>query len=394
MCNNVKSIVLQGGGEGLLYNNIKEMNRYTLKKSVKHKLSIISRLPYLLVLLTLCITSCHSRNTASENEYNIQGDVHESSLYGETIILSIYNGDGTQTVDSTLISETGSFVFNGNIDDVCLAALAIENSNDGQYIDYHFFLENNKITVAITPAKSEYGYDYFRFTVKGSKADRTYRRESKGCYKEYPGLMVDADNDKAKQCLAQHSDAFYAPYLYYVSLYNYADYSDFIKQMDAFTATARNTYHYKLLTEKIPLKRSIAIGATIPDCTLTDTVGDTTNLHQVIAGKRYILVDFWASWCGPCRQEFGAIKDLYSKYAAQGFEVVAISIDEDPTRWKEALREEGLKWINMLDSEQSAKDTYGVNGVPRNFLIDSTGKILATNLHREMLTEKITKLMN
>lgn len=347
-----------------------------------------------MVLLALCVVSCQDKHAASENGYSIQGDVHARSLYGETITLSRYNEDGTQTTDSTLISEDGYFVFDGSVDDVCLAALAIEDSNKGLYIDYHFFLENNKITVAITPAKSKYGYDYFRFTVKGSKADRTYRRETKGCYKEYPGSSMESDSDKAKQCLAQHSDAFYAPYLYYVSLYNIADYSDFIKQMDAFTANARNTYHYKLLTEKIPLKRSIAIGATIPDCMLTDTVGDTTNLHQVIAGKRYILVDFWASWCGPCRQEFGAINDLYNKYAAQGFEVVAISIDAEPTHWKEALREEGLKWINMLDSEQSAKDTYGVNRVPKNFLIDSTGKIIATNLHREMLTEKITELMN
>lgn len=218
-----------------------------------------------------------------------------------------------------------------------------------------FCLENSPITVTITNAKDNFGAAYYRFIVRGSDADRRYRKESERCYVEYPGFMVESFAEKVEACLAAHSDAFYAPYLYHETLCNHADYSDFIKHMEAFSGEARETYHYKQLTAMIPLKSSLALGAAIPDFTMPDSSGNNVNLHTTISGNRYTLVDFWASWCGPCRHEFGTIKELYAKYHDQGLEVMGVTMDEEPERWKEAVRDEAIRWINVIDQEGLAK---------------------------------------
>lgn len=346
-----------------------------------------------LSVLAFSVYACNRQTSRLENGYTIHGKVKTDILYGEKAMLIIYNSDGSISKDSTTIAVDGRFSFVGEINDVCLSEIKIQSATTDLNLSYQFFLENNNIRVTVVPAQHEYGEGYFEFKVRGSNADQRYRRESKDAYCEYPGYMVEVYEDRVDECLAEHSDAFYAPYLYFQTIYSDSDYPDFVKQMESFTGDALESYHYKLLSEKYDLKKELAINNRMPNFTMRNDLGDTVNLLKTAAGKRYVLVDFWASWCGPCLKEFKLLKKLHCRYRDKGFDVIGVSIDQDPAKWKRVLEDENPTWVNVIDSDTCSSTVFGVKGIPDNYLIDNTGKIIARNLHGTELENKIDKLM-
>lgn len=358
-----------------------------MKKNTSRQLSIM------LTSMILCFSACDGQAYRFHNGYVVQGSVDTDILYGEKAILIIYNSDGSLSEDSTTISDDGRFSFVGEICKVSLSELRISNTTTGFNLNYHFFLENNDITVSVAPAKHEYGGNYYKFKIKGSNADKRYRRESKNAYIEYPGYVAETFEDKVEECLAEHPDAFYAPYLYFQTIYSDADYPDFVKQMKSFTGDALESYHYQLMSENNDLKNKLAVNNKMPNFTMRNNYGDTVNLLKTAAERRYVLIDFWASWCGPCRKEFELLKKLHGRYRDKGFDVIGVSLDEDMSQWKKSLEDEKLTWVNVIDPDDCSSTVFCVTGVPANFLIDNTGKILARNLHGTELEKKIDSLM-
>lgn len=126
------------------------------------------------------------------------------------------------------------------------------------------------------------------------------------------------------------------------------------------------------------------------DFTQFDTNGKKIKLSD-IKGK-YILVEFWASWCGPCRKEIPNIIEQYNKYKNKGFEVLAVSFDNDKANWLNAIEKYNLPWINVSDlkgNENEAKLLYGISGIPSNILINEKGIIVAENLRGEGLVNEL-----
>ncbi len=136
-----------------------------------------------------------------------------------------------------------------------------------------------------------------------------------------------------------------------------------------------------------------AVGAEIRDFEAETLDGQTVSIAGARQGKDVVLVEFWASWCGPCRVEIPHMKQAYADYGPQGFEIFSFTVDDEREDWVEASEEEQLPWINAgMGMDHPATETYGVTGVPANFLVDAgSGEIIARNLRGHKLDEALVE---
>lgn len=151
----------------------------------------------------------------------------------------------------------------------------------------------------------------------------------------------------------------------------------------------------KQLKTQLP-KGAAGIGEAVPDITLADVNGRLLSLSS-LRGK-VVLIDFWASWCGPCRGENPNVVAAYNLYKDKGFTVFSVSLDSNKDQWLAAIAKDGLVWPNHVSDlkgwQSDAAKLYGVKGIPATFLIDQEGKLIATNLRGEELKAKLTELLN
>ena len=148
------------------------------------------------------------------------------------------------------------------------------------------------------------------------------------------------------------------------------------------------------LVNKVTVTKRIAIGAVAPGFTSTNTEDKNIGLNNY-RGK-YTLVDFWASWCAPCREESPTLVRLYNEYRNRGFEILSVSIDTDSVRWKNAVQKDGYTWENVFDAggySGTVAALYAVTAIPATFLLDKDGKIISKNLRGKMLEDKLAALM-
>ena len=135
----------------------------------------------------------------------------------------------------------------------------------------------------------------------------------------------------------------------------------------------------------------IKIGERFPDAKVKDNAGEIKQLSDYVGKGKYVLIDFWASWCGPCRNEMPNVKAAYEKYASKGFEVISISIDKKQKPWKTAIEELGMNWTQVLNVD--AADIYGIYAIPKTFLIDPEGIVVAKDLRSKKLEKTLLNLL-
>jgi peroxiredoxin len=142
-------------------------------------------------------------------------------------------------------------------------------------------------------------------------------------------------------------------------------------------------------TKSVGLK----VGQVAPDIALPALDGNIMTLSSLRG--RYVLIDFWASWCGPCRHENPNVVKLYQKYKSQGFEIFSVSLDRDTENWQKAVEADGLTWHHVSDLkmwESAVVPVYKVDAIPMTFLLDKEGVIIARDLRGEELEEKLEKV--
>lgn len=146
--------------------------------------------------------------------------------------------------------------------------------------------------------------------------------------------------------------------------------------------------------EPMPRMAGPAVGQQAPDLMLQDVNGKNVSL-SAFRGK-YVLLDFWASWCGPCRRENPNIVSAYNKFKNKNFTIVGISLDSDKDKWKDAIEDDKLTWTHLSDLkkwESAAAMTYAVEAIPTNFLLDPEGKIIARDLRADELQNKLQEVL-
>ncbi len=124
--------------------------------------------------------------------------------------------------------------------------------------------------------------------------------------------------------------------------------------------------------------------------------GETVKLSEVVAANKYTLIDFWASWCGPCIRELPYLKEAYGEYHDRGFEIFGVTLDDDAEAWKAAIKEYEMGWVHVGSVQgwqEPAAVLYGVRSIPASWLVDGEGNIVARNLRGKAVVDKLAELL-
>jgi len=155
---------------------------------------------------------------------------------------------------------------------------------------------------------------------------------------------------------------------------------------------ARQSYYGREVADEV--NPPTLIGDIAPTVTVVNTEGENKLLSFTRHGNRYLLLDFWASWCEPCHKEVPNLKRLYELYHEKGLDIIGISADRNVEQWKEALEEMNVKWCNYIDLERQATSEYKVQYIPNSFIMDDKGNVIAEKLRGKELADFIEKLFS
>ena len=148
------------------------------------------------------------------------------------------------------------------------------------------------------------------------------------------------------------------------------------------------------LNDYIAKQERLEVGQPFIDFTLKTNNDTEVVLSEIIPQNKLTLVDFWASWCGPCRHENPVVKAAYEQFHELGFDVVGVSVDQDEEAWLKAVEDDQLPWTQVRDSENKASESYMIYYIPSNFLFDQSGTMVAKGLRGEDLVAKLSELLN
>ena len=363
----------------------------------------------------LSIAACGLLAAACSNtpSYHITGSAPEE-LNGQTLYLRTLDDDAQfqKTVDSTTVMN-GKFEFKGVAEKPLLARI---ETNNRQQRPVSLILEKGDINVTLGEQVELGGTQsndslqvFYGFVARQQQkqADLVSRYRNAEADKTLTPEMAQeimASYDSISWINRRFDSVFVANNTnnlagLFILSNSLPEMS--MEEVEGFLANATPEFKDSPLMQKvdnyIAAQRRSAIGAEYTNLTMQSLDGQTISLSDFVGKDKYVLVDFWASWCGPCRREMPNLVEAYKKYADKGFEIVGVSFDDNKEAWAKGVEELGITWPQMSDLKGwkcLAGEVYGIRSIPSTLLIDKEGKIVAKNLRGNELEETLAKYLD
>jgi peroxiredoxin len=379
----------------------------------------MKKIALLSVCCLLAMSSCTNDDIQS---FTLKGKIGNWSE-PTTLYFSYWN-EGSEYHDSTRLSN-GHFSFTGKIDEPAPARLIFDYSGEGMITAaqsgniMYLYLENGTVklespdslqnTVFINSPINEAHLNYLDFiggqiqdlaalmnnkmrqaspeqlndTAFTAQLDREYRQ------------LLNERTQKQLQYVQDHPASYFSVVAISEAVSSKFDVEEIEPLFLSINEKLRETYTGKAFAQRIEAAKIIGIGKKAPDFTQNDPDGNPVRLSDFLG--KYVLLDFWASWCGPCRQENPNLVKAYAAYNDKGFEILGVSLDNKDGKeaWLNAIEKDSLTWTQVSDLNAWNNEVarfYGVRSVPQNYLIDPQGIIIAQDLKGELLGEKLEEI--
>jgi thiol-disulfide isomerase/thioredoxin len=370
-----------------------------------------------LALPIILLAGCSNTNPESTKGFELKGKLENS--HGEAIYLQQLLPTGIKDLDTATIDDKGEFIVTAPITELGFYRLKITDKN------YATFIFNADEKVKITGDATNIGTTY---TVEGSADSKLFWEINKASIKNYgkrdslqklfqnfaSSVQMDSVRlDSMSNALEKPFTALIAEHNNYLkdfiekhatSMASLAaiqqltpeEFPDTYKKLDAeIYKKYPNSAYIKAFHESVAKQNQLAVGTPAPEISMNTPEGKPLPLSS-LKGK-FVLVDFWASWCGPCRMENPNLVNAYKKYVAKGFDIYSVSLDKDADKWKQAIQKDGLIWKNHVSDlkywQSPVVQLYNFNSIPTNVLIDKKGNIIAKNLRGEELEKKLAEIL-
>jgi thiol-disulfide isomerase/thioredoxin len=358
------------------------------------------------MLLIILISSCEKHPAG--DKFSITLDI-SGELEGKTYLVKRDFGKWVN-IDSSNIN-TGLIKMDGVISDPEFCYLKFGQKYVG------IFLESGNIVFSahvdsldkgiISGSKTQDELDLFKSSIFAITNDlddlyTQYRvalnADNKDSIKYISNLIDHKDQERLDETLKyvyNNNKSIVSAYLAMSNNY-YLDLEELESLTSNFDPSIKESKYVKSLMEHVDKLKKVSIGSDYTNFIMDDTSGNSTELSSII-GNNYLLIDFWASWCGPCRRENPNIVSIYKEYQNQGFDIMGVSLDTDRKKWISAIEKDSLNWTHVSDlngwNNEAAK-LYAVNAIPHSIIVDKNGVIIAKNLKGDALREKVSELLD
>ncbi|SHH64481.1 TlpA disulfide reductase family protein [Flavobacterium defluvii] len=308
---------------------------------------------------------------AQENNLQLKGTVADTIV--SYVYLQKFHNKMFTTIDSVKVTD-GNFSFKTKVKTPELYGLSVNTQSSPLYI----FLEKTPITVKLSPKKY-----YSTSVVEGSVSQDLFEK-----YKKSNDIEIS-------KFITENPKSIVSAYVLYRN-WSYRLSPEQIRQNIALLdKSLQNTTYVKELKDLALVLDGLGVGKKAPDFTANDPQGKPVHFYENLKG--YTLVDFWASWCGPCRRENPNVVAAYKEFHDKGFNIVGVSLDKKKENWIKGIQDDNLSWTHVSDLlfwNSAVAKLYGVRAIPGNYLVDSNGIIVAKNLQGEELQATLKLLLD